>query len=203
MEDGGSFWSAFNLVDIVAGAYLVWGLIRGIRRGLSRELARLITMVVAVGAGWKLYAPVAEKIDEFTRLTGEGSALMGFALTLLVAGGAMVGLRWILRNLAEFKFKGWLERAGGAFAGVLRCALVAGAVISLCSLCPIDFIGRAFGENSVFGSAITTYLLPAYTALAEDHPELDLPVPGEAGSETNQVDEAGEPEGEDIGEEEG
>ena len=170
-------WGGFNLVDVVAGAYLLWGLVRGLRRGLSRELARLITMVVAVGAGWKLYRPLGEKIGEVTRLTAEGSALMGFALTLLVAGGAMVGLRWILRNLAEFKFKGWLERAGGAVAGLLRCGLVAGAVIALCSLCPIGPVRRAFGEASVLGSAITTHLLPAYTALAEDHPELDLPVP--------------------------
>ena len=171
---------AFNLVDVAVGVYLLWGLIRGLKRGLSRELARLLTMFVAVGAGWKLYRPVAERVGEVTRLTEQGSALMGFALTLLAAGGAMVALRWVMRNLTEFRFKGRLERVGGAAAGLLRCALVAGAVITLCSLCPIGMIREAFGERSVLGSALTTHLLPAYAALAEDHPELDLPVPGGA-----------------------
>ena len=137
MEETGLNLGMFNFVDLAVGLYLVWGLIRGLRRGLSRELARLLTMLVALGAGWKLYRPLGEKIAEATRLTEQGSHLMAFVLGLLAAGFAMVALRWILKNLAEFSFKGHLERLGGALAGMVRCGMMAIAVIIVCSLCPI------------------------------------------------------------------
>jgi membrane protein required for colicin V production len=191
MEEGGLALGAFNFVDLAAGAYLLWGLVRGFRRGLSRELFRLITILVAVGAGWRLYRPFGEKIAEVTRLAEQGSGLMAFVLSFLAAGFAMVVLRWVLRNLAEFSFKGQLERLGGAAAGLLRCGLVAAAVISVCSLCPIDFISTRFAEGSLFGRVVNAYLLPAYTALAEGHPELDLPLPGPQGDGRQPADAAG------------
>ena len=39
-------FSQTNLVDVIAGAYLMFGIYRGFKRGLSGELARLASLVV-------------------------------------------------------------------------------------------------------------------------------------------------------------
>lgn len=175
--------SSFNLVDIAALALVGYGMVRGWMRGLSGELARLIGLGTAVVVGWVFYIPFSDRITEFTRLSPKASGLTAFVLLFLIAGFAMVLLRWCLRNIAEFKFKTPYEQIGGLIAGALRCLLILITVILVATLSPSGYLQQKFGEESALGRTVTHVLLPAYNQLAEDHPQLDLPTVGEDGGD--------------------
>ena len=50
-------------VDIIAGAYVAYGVYRGIRRGLAEESYRLIRLAGALGASCGLYGWVSHAIE--------------------------------------------------------------------------------------------------------------------------------------------
>ena len=167
--------SAFNIVDLLFIALILYGMVRGWIRGLSGELARLISLAAAVVTGWLLYLPLSDRIAEFTRFSIKASGLTAFILIFLAAAGAMVLVRWCLRHIAEFKFKPPFENFGGIIAGALRCCCIILAIVLVATISPSGYLQRVFGESSAFGRTITHSLLPAYNQIAEDHPGLDLP----------------------------
>ena len=176
-------FSQLNLIDLIAGIYLIFSIFRGFKRGLSGELARLVSIAVILISGWQFYEPLGQKIGEVTRLTDSESRLTGFILTLVAAGLVMVLLRWILKNMMEFTFKGNIERIGGMIAGFLRSLAIVTAIVMAASLSPSAYLAQTFSEDSRIGSLITQYVVPAYQYITEEKPELGLPpLPG-GGSE--------------------
>ena len=172
-------FSQLNLIDIAAGIYLLFGVFRGFKRGLSGELARLVSIAVILIAGWQLYEPLGQKIGEITRLTDNESRLAGFVLSLVAAGLVMVLLRWVLKNMMEFAFKGNIERIGGMIAGFLRTLAIVTAIVVAASLSPSAYLAQKFSEDSRIGSLITRYVVPTYQLITEENPELGLPkLPG-------------------------
>lgn len=164
-----------NLIDLAVAVYLIFGMIRGFLRGLSGELARVVSMVVVLALGWQFYRPLGAKLVEITRL-GEGVAQWAaFLLIVVVAGVAAILLRWILRNLVEFSFKGAIEKVGGMAAGVVRSGIWVVLAVVAATLSPSEYLGRVFGQESRIGSLIVRSLIPAYQRLASDYPELQLP----------------------------
>ncbi|MBU1693479.1 MAG: CvpA family protein [Verrucomicrobia bacterium] len=174
----------FNLVDIIALLYIALITLRGLARGLSGELARLLSAAAAVAAGLYFYEPFGRVLLQYTRLGewgGERTAF-GVAFALLLIGGwlAMRALRFLLRHLMEFTFRGRIERVGGMLAGFLRASVVAGAVILLLGLAPQEDLRQLFVEESLLGRHLARYALPAYDELAEKFPALRIPARKEA-----------------------
>jgi len=164
-----------NLIDLACAIFLLFGIIRGYLRGLSGELARVISMVVVLFLGWQFYAPLGAKLMEITRLDEHESQLAGFLSILVGAGIVMVFLRWILKNLMDFTFKGPLEKVGGMAAGFVRTGIWVTMVVVAATLSPSDYLNRKFSEESQIGSLVIQYLVPAYQRLAVEHPDLGLP----------------------------
>lgn len=181
----------FNLVDVLALIYVVLGALRGLSRGLSGELARLLSVVVAVAVGLYFYEPVGRYLLEHTRLAegGETTAYAASFGVLLVGGWlAMRVLRFLLRSLMEFSFRGRLEKVGGAVAGFLRCSVEAAAVILLLGLVPHETMRRLFVDESLLGRPLARYVLPAYDELAEKYPTLRIPSRRESGDPDDEAD---------------
>ena len=168
----------FNLVDVIALICIVLGALRGLTGGLSGELARLLSAVGAVAAGIHFYEPLGRTLLDHTRMGewGERTAY-GVAFALLLAGGWLVMrvLRFLLRSLMEFTFRGRIERVGGMLAGFLRASVVTGAVILLLGLVPHEAMRRLFVDESLLGRPLARYVLPAYEELADKYPALRLP----------------------------
>jgi len=181
----------FNLVDVLALIYVVLGALRGLSRGLSGELARLLSVVVAVAVGLYFYEPVGRYLLEHTRLA-EGGETTAYAVSfgVLLIGGwlAMRVLRFLLRSLMEFSFRGRLEKVGGAVAGFLRCSVEAAAVILLLGLVPHETMRRLFVDESLLGRPLARYVLPAYDELAEKYPTLRIPSRRESGDPDDEAD---------------
>ncbi|HPF99218.1 MAG TPA: CvpA family protein [Kiritimatiellia bacterium] len=160
----------FNIVDIVAIILILLGLIRGLAKGLSGELAGLISVGLAVYAGWRLYRPLGEYFTDKANLGTDTSAyLAAFVVALIGAYVLMLLLRILLRNLMQFSFKGKLEKLGGALAGLAKTLAIVTAGLLALALLPNTQLHRLCAEDSVLGGFVYRTLGPV---VAEKYPQL-------------------------------
>jgi uncharacterized membrane protein required for colicin V production len=164
-----------DVLDVLIAVYLLFGAVSGVRRGLSGEIARLISLGVAVIAGWQFHEPLGEQVERYTRLQGPPAFLVGFLATVLAAGLIMLLLRLMLKNIMEFAFKGKIERVGGLIAGILRAAFISSLIVVAISVLPVPYLQKRVWEESRVGMAICKLILPIYQDIADEHPEWGLP----------------------------
>ena len=159
-------WSAYNWVDAVFAAVLVYGAVMGLARGLSHELATLIGMVVAVIVTRLFYEPLSAWIcgqwgwdAEITRL----AAVVALALAALYG---MRLLRIALGTLMTFSFKGLVERVGGLLTGVVRQGTVFLVLLLAASFVPSSGLQRAVMYDSATGRTVLPFLVATYNEMA-------------------------------------
>ena len=162
-----SFFAAWNWVDWLFAAILLYGLVSGAWRGLSHELAVLLSYAFAVVATRMAYAPLSEFLGRILPWSGDYLRLTAIFLTLLVAVLVLWGVRMALGVVMSFAFKGWLERVGGALAGTFRWGLLAILLLHIASLLPWSPLQRAI----LYDSSVVRVLIPnveqKYNEIAE------------------------------------
>jgi uncharacterized membrane protein required for colicin V production len=166
---------SFTVVDIVAIALVLLGLLRGAARGLSKELAGLISVGAGVLAGWYGYRPLGDYLGRETRLEGAGAYAAAFVATLVGAYVLMRLVRLVLRSIMEFSFKGKIERVGGALTGLAKGLASAGILLFVFGLWPGGAISRHVTEDSFFGRVLHREAGPFSERLGEKYPALRLP----------------------------
>lgn len=174
-----SFKEWLNIVDGVVAVVLVLGLLGGMRRGLSGELLRVITVMIALLAGWYGAEGAAAWLAERSDWPLEDLRLVG--LIGLIAG-VYFGLgivRHTFRLFLDFTFRGRIELLGGAFLGLVRATLFCAVALLGASLIPSEAIQQALGESRT-GQAVLEHLTPAYNSWAGSNPDLKLPVKEDA-----------------------
>lgn len=172
----------FNVVDIAVGVVLLLGLIGGIRRGLSGELFRIISMVLAVVAGWKFAGEGADWLAGRTDWPPEDLTTPAFFGIIAASYIVLAIVRLALRLVIDFSFKGKLELLGGALLGLSRSLLLCAVLLLGTSLLPYPKVQEALAA-SVTGGWTRQYLRPAYDNFAARHPDLELPVSEDTASE--------------------
>ena len=170
-------WHGYNLVDGVVALLLLAGLFSGIRRGLSGELVRAMIAVAAVVAAVLYARPVSEWAMRQANLSVRAALIGAFLLVLLGAYVAVSMVRALLGRLADFTFKGKLERLGGGLCGLARAAAVSGLILLLLGLAPNDNLQRLVVDESVTGRLVTQHLRPLYAQLSERVPEIRIEEP--------------------------
>ena len=111
-----------GFIDIVLGALLVFGLIRGLRNGLIVEFASLISFFVGI------YLAV-----KFSSVLGDSKTakVTAFVIILIVVIIGIHLLAKALSKIASAMLLGGLNKKGGAVFGTLRTALFLGVILSL------------------------------------------------------------------------
>jgi membrane protein required for colicin V production len=168
----------YNTIDIIIVGLLAVGLLRGIMRGLSGELAGFIALGVALFAGYNFYEPFGIYLSQSTSMNEIQADTVSFVVILIGAMLLMWALRVILKSVMEFTFKGALERAGGAVAGLLRYAVFLSFLILLTRLFGQGTIYNHVIEDSFIGRHTSAWLLTFYEQVADYYPDLPM-LPGE------------------------
>ena len=145
-----------NFIDILLGAFLVFGLIRGLKNGLIIEFASLISFFVGI------YIAV-----KFSTILGDSKTakIMAFVIILIVVLVGIHFLAKVLSKVAKALFLGWLNRLGGAFLAVIRTILFLGVVLSLFQKVNINntLISKKTQDQSLFFNPIlktSEFMLP-------------------------------------------
>lgn len=120
---------AMSFLDIILGVLLVWGLWKGLRNGLIIELASIVALIAGIYGAihFSYYAGdhLSQNIDWEERYIN----LAAFVITFILIVLAVHILAKLLTKVASFAMLGWLNRLAGGIFGVVKVAVILGALL--------------------------------------------------------------------------
>lgn len=157
-----------DFIDIVLGALLAFGLIRGLRNGLFVELASLVSFFIGIYIAVKFSYVVGGFIGD-----SKTAKVVAFIITLVLIVVGIHLLAKVFSKIASTLFLGWLNKLGGAFFAVIKTALLLGIVLSLFQKVNINnaMISKETQEKSLFFNQLlitSEVLLPVLTDWYKD-----------------------------------
>ena len=120
-----------NIVDIVLGLILLYGLIRGFFRGFFAELASLLAFIVGIYVAVYFSYIISNILAEWVSWNIQFVHLIGFAITFLIVVLIISIIGKVLTTAANFAFLGIINKLLGAAFGFIKVAFIASVVIML------------------------------------------------------------------------
>ena len=113
-----------SIIDIVLGALLLFGLIRGVMKGLFVEVASLVALVLGIYGAIHFSSFAAEFLESKVDWDEKTINIVAFAITFVIIVLAISLAGKALTKLADFAALGILNKLlGGAF-GALKIGLI-------------------------------------------------------------------------------
>lgn len=140
-----------GVIDIVLGALILFGLVRGFMKGLFVEVASLVALVAGVYGAIHFSNFAAEFIQTKTEWTEKTINIVAFALTFVIIVLAIALAGKALTKLADFAALGILNKLTGAIFGALKMALILSIVLTIFDKMnkTIAFVDEKNIENSL------------------------------------------------------
>ncbi|TXE12839.1 CvpA family protein [Seonamhaeicola algicola] len=117
------------VIDIVLGALILFGLIRGLMKGLFVEVASLIALVAGVYGAIHFSNFAAEFLTEKVDWNEKTINIVAFAITFVVIVLAIALAGKALTKLADFAALGIINKILGAAFGALKIAAILSVVL--------------------------------------------------------------------------
>ncbi len=153
----------FNLVDILAFVYVVYGVIRGWRRGLPIELSKVTGAALAFVTGCGFYRGTERLLSNVSHMTGQTVGPLTFAGIVVATYVLVQKLKGRIRSWVESSLPSLeLQKRLGAAAGAARTLIIASAVILFLGHLPLGFLNAPFKEGSLLGRVLSRVVLPIY-----------------------------------------
>ncbi len=113
-----------NIIDILLGSLLLFGLVRGLMKGLFVEVASLVALIAGIYGAIHFSSFVAEFLMERVEWSEQTINLTAFAITFVIIVIAISLAGKALTKLADFAALGFLNKLLGALFGVLKVGLI-------------------------------------------------------------------------------
>ena len=120
-----------GVIDIVLGALILFGLVRGFMKGLFVEVASLLALVAGVYGAIHFSNFAAEFLQTKTDWTEKTISIAAFALTFVVIVLAIALAGKALTKLANFAALGIINKLLGGIFGALKIALILSIVLNI------------------------------------------------------------------------
>ena len=148
-------------LDMIVGAYLVWGFYQGRRRGLRSEGMRIISLMVVLAflLGFGLFKLVGNSL---ATLADSVTQTRGIIISILLMVATLVVVIIIRRKLHQQAKAGPAREPSlyGGIAGLLRTMLVLGVTVTILGLFLPDFLEHALLGDSMLGHALRWLTVP-------------------------------------------
>lgn len=118
-----------TVIDIVLGALLLFGLVRGFMKGLFVEIASLLALVLGVYGAIHFSNFAASFLDSRVDWDEKYINIVAFAITFVVIVLAIGLAGKALTKLADFAALGILNKLLGGVFGVLKIGLILSIVL--------------------------------------------------------------------------
>ena len=112
------------LIDIILGALLLFGLLRGFMKGLFVEVASLVALVAGVYGAIHFSNFVAEFLESKVEWDEKYINIVAFAITFIIIVLAIALAGKALTKLADFAALGILNKLLGGVFGALKIGLI-------------------------------------------------------------------------------
>jgi membrane protein required for colicin V production len=116
-----------NAFDIVAGAILAYGLIRGLFRGLVKEVSSIIGVLGGFLVAYHFYGVVAGYLQGVVSSPTYRN-LLAFLMIFCAVVVTVNVLAIVIKYLMKIVFLGWLDRLGGVVFGLIKGALIVAVI---------------------------------------------------------------------------
>ena len=113
-----------SIIDIILGALLLFGLIRGAMKGLFVEVASLVALVLGVYGAIHFSGFAAEFLESKVNWDEKTINIVAFAITFVIIVLAISLAGKALTKLADFAALGILNKLLGGVFGILKIGLI-------------------------------------------------------------------------------
>ena len=119
------------VIDIVLGALILFGLIRGLMKGLFVEVASLVALIAGIYGAIHFSNFAAEFLMEHVDWNEKTFNITAFAITFVIIVLAISLAGKALTKLADFAALGFLNKLLGGVFGGLKIALILSIVLMI------------------------------------------------------------------------
>lgn len=139
------------VIDIVLGALLLFGLVRGFIKGLFVEVASIVSLVAGVYGAIHFSYFVAEFLQERTEWVEKTINITAFAITFIIIIIIIAFTGKAFTKLADFASLGILNKLLGGVFGALKIGLILSVVLIVFNKMnnTITFIEEEHIEDSI------------------------------------------------------
>ena len=120
-----------GVIDIVLGALILFGLVRGFMKGLFVEVASLVALIAGVYGAIHFSSFAAEFLQTKTEWTEQTINITAFAVTFVIIVLAIGLAGKALTKLADFAALGIINKLAGGVFGALKIALILSVVLNV------------------------------------------------------------------------
>lgn len=113
-----------SIIDIVLGALLLFGLIRGAMKGLFVEVASLVALVLGVYGAIHFSGFATELLESKVDWNQKTINIVAFAITFVIIVLAISLAGKALTKLADFAALGIINKLAGGIFGALKIGLI-------------------------------------------------------------------------------
>ena len=113
-----------SIIDIVLGALLLFGLIRGAMKGLFVEVASLVALVLGVYGAIHFSGFAAELLESKVDWNQKTINIVAFAITFVIIVLAISLAGKALTKLADFAALGIINKLAGGLFGALKIGII-------------------------------------------------------------------------------
>lgn len=117
------------VVDIVIGAILIFGLIKGFSKGFFDELASLLSLILGIYGAIHFSYLLKDVLAQHFQMDHKYNSLIAFfgTLIIIIIGISLIGK--LFTKLAQLVSLGFLNRILGAVFGTIKLALLLGLLL--------------------------------------------------------------------------
>lgn len=147
-----------NILDIILGALLLFGLIRGLFKGLFVEIASLVALVAGIYGAIHFSDFAAHFLEGKVDWSEQAINIAAFAITFTVIVLVISLAGKALTKLADFAALGMLNKLLGGVFGILKVGLILSVILMLLGKMnrAIPFLDTNDTENSILYKPIAS-----------------------------------------------
>ena len=170
-----------GVIDIVLGALILFGLVRGFMKGLFVEVASLVALVAGVYGAIHFSDFAAEFLNTKTDWDEKTISITAFAITFVVIILAISLAGKALTKLADFAALGIINKLAGGVFGALKIAVILSVVLIVFDRMnsTITFVEEENVEDSMLYmpvKSLVPMIFPNILTPKEDVEETDVEV---------------------------
>lgn len=145
-----------SVIDIILGALLIFGIIRGFMKGLFVEIASLAALVAGVYGAIHFSHYASDKLGDLVDWSEKYVNVVAFAITFFIIVLLVSLAGKAFTKLADFAALGILNKILGAAFGVLKIGFILSVVLIIFSHTNrnIEFVSQDKLNNSVLYSPV-------------------------------------------------
>jgi membrane protein required for colicin V production len=149
-----------GVIDIVLGALILFGLVRGFMKGLFVEVASLVALIAGVYGAIHFSDFAAEFLQTKTDWNEKTIGITAFAITFVVIILAISLAGKALTKLADFAALGIINKLAGGIFGALKIAFILSVVLIVFDKMnsTITFIDEENMEDSILYSPVKSLI---------------------------------------------